>query len=43
MASLAVKGLNYFWDFKIYNSDWIIKGSDNEDSDNQGSTVYINT
>ena len=29
-----------FWDFKIRNSFWITKGSDNEDSDNRGSTVY---
>ena len=31
-----------FWDFKIKNSVRIIEGSDNGDSDNRGSTVYIN-
>ena len=30
-----------YWDFKIRNSVWITEGSDNRDSDNQGSTVYI--
>ena len=30
-----------FWDFKIQNSVWITKGSDNGDLDNRGSTVYI--
>ena len=29
-----------FWDFEIQNSIWIIEGSDNGDSDNQGSTVH---
>ena len=31
-----------FWDFKIKNSVWITEGSDNEDWDNQGSTVHMN-
>ena len=30
-----------FLDFKIQNSIWIIEGSDNRDSDNRGSTVYV--
>ena len=30
-----------FWDFKICNSVWITKGSDNGDSDNRGPTVCI--
>ena len=30
-----------FWDFKIHNSVWITEGSDNGDSDNRGSTVYM--
>ena len=30
-----------FWDFKIQNSVRITKGSDNGDSDNQGSTVPL--
>ena len=29
-----------FWDFKIRNSIRITEGSDNRDSDNQGSTVF---
>ena len=28
-----------FWDFKIQNSVWITKGSDNGDSDTRVSTV----
>ena len=30
-----------FWDFKIRNSVWITKGSDNGGSDNRGSTVCL--
>ena len=30
-----------FWDFKIQNSVRITKGSDNEDLDNRGPTVYV--
>ena len=30
-----------FWDFKIRNSVRITESSDNGDSDNRGSTVYI--
>ena len=30
-----------YWDFKIRNSVRITEGSDNRDSDNRGSTVYI--
>ena len=30
-----------FWNFKIRNSVQITESSDNGDSDNQGSTVYI--
>ena len=30
-----------FWDFKNQNSVQITEGSDNGDSDNQGSTVYL--
>ena len=30
-----------FWDFKIQNSIWITEGSDNGDSDNRDSTVYM--
>ena len=30
-----------FWDFKIRNSIRITEGSDNRDSDNRGSTVFI--
>ena len=29
----------FFWDFRIKNSVWITKGSDNGNSDNRGSTV----
>ena len=29
------------WDFKIRDSIQITEGSDNGDSDNQGSTVYV--
>ena len=32
-----------FWDFKIQNSVQITEGSDNGDSDNQGSTVSVFT
>ena len=35
------KNQGVFLYFKIRNSVWITKGSDNGDSDNQGSTVYI--
>ena len=30
-----------FWDFKIQNSVRITEGSDNGDSDNQGSTIFV--
>ena len=30
-----------FWDFKIRSSVWITEGSDNRDSDNQGSSVLV--
>ena len=38
----------FYWDFKILNSIQITKGSDNGDSDNQGSIIvsfssYINS
>ena len=32
-----------FWDFNIWNSIRITKGSDNGDSDNQGPTIYTRT
>ena len=32
-----------FWDFKIQNSVQITEGSDNGDSDNQGSTVHVSS
>ena len=35
------KNQGVFLYFKIRNSVWITKGSDNGDSDNRGSTVYI--
>ena len=31
----------FFWDFKIRNSVQITEGSDNRDSNNQGSTVLL--
>ena len=36
-----VENQTVFWDFKIRNSVRITEGSDNGDSDNRGSTVYI--
>ena len=31
---------NRLWDFKIQNGIWVTEGSDNGDSDYQGSTVF---
>ena len=36
-----VENQTVFWDFKIQNSVRITEGSDNRDSDNQGSTVLL--
>ena len=36
-----VENQGVFWDFKIQNSVRITEGSDNGDSDNRGSTVYV--